>query len=189
MISGRKLLTFVIVSAMVLMLQLAVIAADKPAGNVLRLDCAGQIDIPQKDTVVGVTAFLSSEQNVGGFSLGFQYTGEGINVKEVTPTENLPKAGQFIVNVDSSNHTVLVGWVDFTGQMPIPKSSDLEVFTINFGVPQGARAQQVTIDSTFIEPAGHWVFSLKDGGSGKPAFINCEGAAITIGKPAATKEN
>lgn len=189
MTSGRRLVTVGLILAFVLLLQLSALAEEKAApANFLRLECPGQIDVPQKDTVVSVNAYLTLAQEIGGFSLGFRYDGEGVELKNVTVGPTLPKAGQFISNLDSLNHQMLIGWVDFTGQMPIPAGKDIPAFTMSFSVPKGAKAQFINIDSTFIAPAGHWVCSLKDGGSIAPAFFDCEGAAITIGKPAALKK-
>jgi hypothetical protein len=173
----------VAVFALVLFLQAPASAEpEKEPANLIRLACPGEIGIPSRDTTVTVDVYISNDRSIGGLSLGFRYSGQGIEIKEVTGSAELPKGGKVITNISPEKQEILLGWIDFTGKMPLPAGKDLKAFTFTFAIAKGTKAQQINIDSTFVMPAGYWVFSPNGGGQVVPAYSDCGKADIIIGK-------
>ena len=179
---GRLIPALVFTFVLVLQAPLGAEPEKEPA-NLVRLACPGEIGIPSRDTTVMVDVYISNDRSIGGLSLGFQYSGQGIELKEVVGSANLPKGGQIITNNRPEKQEILLGWIDFTGKKPLPAGKDVKAFTFTFAIPKGTKAQQINIDSTFVAPAGHWVFSPNGGGQLVPAYSDCGNAEITIGKP------
>ncbi|MFH2054885.1 MAG: hypothetical protein ABIJ61_02905, partial [bacterium] len=133
---------------------------------------------PGVDAAVPVTIF--NDENVGGFSLGFSWDSPDITVDSVSFVGS--RATPFFAVapvIDNANQTVLTGWVDFTGALPLTPGDGL-VLTIWFHVPPSTPDQFVYLDSTFIPPAGTFVLSLISGGSASPEY---QGNFIKIGDP------
>lgn len=184
MTCAKLTLILALMFASLLLLQSPLLAGSPgESGTSIRLDCPGPIGVPSQDTTVTVDLYITNSKALGGLSLGFKYAGDGIKLKDVMPSDDLPKAGQFLTSRHDKKNQVLLGWVDFSARAPLPVGKDVKFCTLTFDVPKGAKAQRIDIDSSFVAPAGYWVCSVSGGGQLRPEYIDCGAADIVIGTP------
>jgi hypothetical protein len=157
--------------------------------NIVRLECPTQISAVGQDTTVEIDVYLSTDIELGGFSLGFSYSGDGIEVTSLTAGADLPEGGQAISKLVAEENLALLGWVDFTAKNPIPITEELKALTITVKIPKGVSPLSVDFDSAFVPPAGQFLFSPQKGGQLVPAFRDCGDKDLIIGKPEAVKSD
>ncbi|MFH2055221.1 MAG: Ig-like domain-containing protein [bacterium] len=147
------------------------------------LECPAAITNPATDTAVPVKVnYTIGNVPAGGFSLGFHYDSDIIEVDSISKIgTHLPQALFFTpTKIDLDSNTILAGYADFTGVMPIPAGDSGLAFTLWFTVPGGTTDHCVDIDSSFVPPAGQFIFA-QTSGSITPAYIDCGTEDLTIG--------
>lgn len=146
------------------------------AGNEVIIDCPLNIDVPAETDTINVNVYWSNDQPVSGFSLGFHYDSDLITVVGRSTTgSQVPNPAFFTpALVDPVNHFILVGWADYTAANPIPVTTNGFMFSLQFEIPAGVDPHCVDIDSSFVPPAGYWVFSLPSGGQLMPNYVDCD---------------
>jgi hypothetical protein len=153
------------------------------AGNEIILDCPVEVDVPTDTDTILVDVYWSNDIPIGGFSLGFHYDSDLIEAigRDASASE-VPNPAFFTPPlIDPTNNLILVGWADFTGAMPIPPTTNGFMFTLQFEMAAGVEPHCVDIDSSFVPPAGDWIFSTTDGGSIVPGFVDCDWEIIIGG--------
>jgi hypothetical protein len=155
----------------------------------VHITCPIEFDPPSQDTVIDIPIYCSNDVNIGGFSLGFSYNSEMVEIDSVNawgsviPT-TIPLPGfPPILNVapDPANNRILVGWYDSDFQHPITPHVDGYWFTLKMSVRTGIGAACINVDSTFIPPAGYFIMSPSSGGQITPTLTDCGSQDINIG--------
>ncbi len=130
------------------------------------------------DVGVPVTAYNSHP--IGGYSLGMTWSSTDVTYDSISYIgTRLPASSFKIVTANNPNRTVLVGFADLTASNPLPVGDGL-LFTIWYSVAPAAPDQFVSIDTTFVPPAGTWEFVPAGGLGFGPQFKEGE---IKIGNP------
>ncbi|MFH2056065.1 MAG: HYR domain-containing protein, partial [bacterium] len=148
------------------------------------LNCPVVVTPPSVNTAVPVEVhYTVGTVNVGGFSLGFHYDSDVIEIDSMSKIgTDLPQPFFFTpVAINTDLNTILVGYADFTGVLPMPPGDSGLAFTLWFTVPGGTDNHCVDIDSMFVPPAGNFIFSRQTGGSIVPEWVDCGTADIQIG--------
>ncbi len=130
--------------------------------------------------VVGVPVTLYNDENLGGYSLGIKWDSDDITMDSTSwiGTRMDWHLEMFDLR-DNTARVVLEGAIDTQAKHPITPGDSL-LFTMWFTVAAGAADQYVTLDSTFVPPAGDFILSIASGGSITPEFHKGE---IKIGNP------
>jgi hypothetical protein len=135
---------------------------------------------------VGIPVYLSNNVSLGGFSLGFNYGSNDVEITSVSTAGSvLPAlgAGDFLTAFHPNNNNLLVLWLDHSGSRPLAPQVGGLGFTLWMRVPVGTPSQWVNIDSTFVPPAGFFIFAPKSGSSISPAYSDCGVGDVKIGDP------
>ncbi len=148
--------------------------------NRIRIDCPVTIDSPSQDTVVSVDVYLTNDSNIGAFSLGFVHNSSSIEIDTFVAGPALPPGSSMFGKTNEADNTVLVGWADFTNQNPIPPTHDERAFSLLLRIPAGTPPQSISLDSTFVAPAGYWLLAFPSGGDARPALDDCGSADVII---------
>lgn len=141
------------------------------------IKCPVEVTPPAVDTPVPVEIhYTIGDAPMGGFSMGFHYDSDIVDVDSISKIgTNLPQPIFFTPTlIDNAQNTVLTGYADFTGIMPIPAGDSGLAYTIWFTVPAGTDGECVDIDSVFVPPAGSFIFSAQSGGSVTPLLTQCD---------------
>jgi hypothetical protein len=153
--------------------------------NRVILNCPATITNPAVDTPVPVEVLYTvGAVPVGGFSLGFHYDSDIIEVDSMSTIGSGVTQPLFFTPtvIDTDANTILVGWADFTAIMPLPAGDSALAFTLWFTVPGGTVDHCVDIDSMFVPPAGEFIFAASTGGSLTPTYVDCDLEDIVIGE-------
>jgi hypothetical protein len=155
------------------------------AGERVILDCPAVVVPPAVDTPVGVQVhYVAGDGAIGGFSLGFHYDSDIIEIDSMSSIGSDVTQPAFFTPtlIDTDANTILVGWADFSSMFPLPAGDSGLAFTLWFTVPGGTDNHCVDIDSMFVPPAGEFIFSAQTGGSIVPAWESCGLEDIIIGE-------
>ena len=148
--------------------------------NRIRIDCPVTIDSPGHDTLVNVDIYLTCDSNIAAFSLGFVHNSRDVEIDTFLPGPALPPGTTTYGVTDEDSNTILVGWFDLSTRNPIPPTQDERVFSLVLRVPAGAPSQSLSLDSTFVAPAGYWLLAFLGGGDARPALDDCGAADVII---------
>lgn len=153
------------------------------AVNSIRLDCPVEKPTVTGDSV-GINVYLTNDVTIGGFSLGFGYNSNDIEVTSVQqgPALTIPGGfGNFLTQFKPAENKVLTGWINFTPLTPMPThASEVLLMTLWVRVPLGTPAQCVNFDSTFVAPGGFWVLTPQSGGGISPDYVDCGTSELSI---------
>ncbi len=178
----RKLLTTSVMLVAVGLLVAAVTPDVLLAANTISLECPVDKPIVDGDSI-GVNVYIQNDDPLGGFSLGFSYNSNDIEISSISQGPALSFGGSisFLTTLKPDQNKVLAGMLNFNPALPMPSySTPTLLFTLWFQVPNGTPAQCVNIDSTFVPPAGPFVVSPQSGGTVTPDYIDCGDADLSI---------
>ncbi len=135
---------------------------------------------------VGIPILIYNEEFMGGFSLGFQYNSDYVEVTSIDYAGSFlgpAQLGFALASFRPEDNQILIGWADFTGGLPIaPTASDhAELYChLNLRALPGATPQTIDLDSTFVIPGGAFILtvdtnSTSQGGliSITPHYVDC----------------
>lgn len=147
----------------------------------LKIGCPIEFEAPTQDTVIDIPIYATNVENLGGFSLGFHYNSDMVEIDSVNawgsvipttiPLPGFPPILNVVTKPDSN--LILIGWYDSDFQHPILPHTDGYWFTLKMSVKAGISPSCIDIDSSFVPPAGDFIFSPSSGGQLTPEFINC----------------
>lgn len=152
------------------------------ADNIIRLGCPIDKPIVDGDSV-GIPVYIVNDTPLGGFSLGFSYNSNDVEVTSVQagPALQTEGSGNFLKQFKPLENKVLTGWVNFTPEFPLEvHATEALLLTLWVRIPLGTPAQCVNFDSTFVAPAGTFVLAPQGGGSIAVAFVDCGTAELNI---------
>lgn len=131
--------------------------------------------------IFDVPVYLFADEAISALSLGLKWSSPA-NVRYHSAVLNPAwQTGDytFSTQIDRSDTTIgLVGLGAYTFDpvFPIPASNDAQLlFTVKFQTKTGAVPTLISIDSSFFPPAGPWLLSPAEGGTGDgicPEFVN-----------------
>lgn len=152
------------------------------AENRTILECPIEVPVVDGDSVA-VPIYFSNDIALGAFTQGFTWDSDSLYVSSVDFSNSFHIGSNGYANATLRNDLkkVLIGWVDFSSLVPIPPQDSGLMCVIYFQVPIGTPDQCVNIDSSFVPPAGTFVFSPTTGGSITPNYYDCSVGDIIIG--------
>ena len=175
------------------------LAMDLGSCDTVRLGCPVAVDfgtIGIGDSIA-VPSYIWNDFPVGGFSLGFHHDGVGLRFASGW---SIPANSAIIVGarlfktptmVSEIGDTILFGWADFFGSMPIPATTGSEGALIGefYFKLMDTVSQVVHVDSTFVRPAGRFALAVLNPSPGltrtaSPRYTHCNSGDLIIGNPA-----
>jgi hypothetical protein len=152
------------------------------AENRIMLDCPVAVPSPDGDSVP-VYVYYGNDVELGGLSIGFHYDSDDIECTSVDYSQSYWMSNHGVTSpvYRPEWNMVLVGWFDFTAVEPIPPQDSGLFCILWFQVPAGTTPQCVNIDSTFVPPAGEFIFSPAAGGQLTPNYYDCSTGDMNIG--------
>ncbi len=159
------------------------------ASDEVRLDCPVVMPVPSQDTVIDIPVYATNVEDLAGFSLGFHYNSDMVEIDSVNAwwsviPADIPIPGfPPILNVvaDTANNVILVGWYDSSIDDPITPSQDGFWFTLKMTVKAGTGPTCIDIDSIFVPPTYNFIFEPDAGGEVTPNFVDYGSCDIMIG--------
>ena len=152
------------------------------AANIIRLGCPIDKPIVDGDSV-GIPVYITNDIPVGGFSLGFSYSSNDVEVTSVQagPALATGGSGNFLRQFKPAENKVLTGWINFTPELPLEiHATEALLMTLWVRVPIGTPAQCVNFDSSFVPPAGSFVLAPQEGGTIDVDYVDCGTAELNI---------
>ena len=152
------------------------------AANIIRLGCPIDKPIVDGDSV-GIPVYIVNDTPLGGFSLGFSYNSDNVEVTSVQPGPAVQTdgSGNFLKQFKPLENKVLTGWINFTPEFPLDiHATEALLMTLWVRIPIGTPAQCVDFDSAFVAPAGTFVLAPQGGGSIDLEFVDCGTAELNI---------
>ncbi len=185
-LAARFTIGLVILAAIFLMTGTA-FGQNDSTNNYFRIDCPTTVTDLTPDTFIDVPVYIANSAALGGFSYGFNYNSDHIEIDSVISGPALVTGGfgSFLFNKNTAANTVLVGWINFVPALPLVPhavgAGEAVVFTLRFKIQPGATDATVNVDTAFVPPAGFLTFSLAAGGDIAPGFIDCGAGDIILG--------
>ena len=170
-------ITFIALALMLCMI------APLRAENSVQLDCPVWLPVPSQDTTIRIPVYISNDDSLGATTLGFQ-----INSNMIFPI-GIDTVGSIVPNPFSLRQLIIgrkiqVGFTTI-GDIPyVPPQQGGLLVSIVCSVPAGHWELPITIDTTFVPPAGYFMYScLIDGlvTTVFPDYQDCEPFNIYIG--------
>ncbi len=169
------------------------VTCELPVGeNTIILGCPVEAMGNTGDSVA-IPVYLKSDTALAGFSCGFQFNSEDIEITSVDLTGSVIALDQgvFQYNVfpdfSADYGKVTVGWYYIPLALtPVPVQDSGLLFTIWVKIQSGTLAQTVDIDTTSsfaTNPDIEFILSPVGGGSIKPGYNDCGSADLIIVNP------
>ncbi|MGB5106845.1 MAG: T9SS type A sorting domain-containing protein [Candidatus Zixiibacteriota bacterium] len=178
----QRMIKLIVLIAMVMSFSSIIAPSALFAANVVRMDCP--IDKPVVDgDSVGIGIYITNDVTLGGFSLGFSYSSNDVEVTSVQQGPALVTGGfgNFLVQLKPAENKILTGWLNFTPAVPMPiHATEVLLMTLWVQVPIGTPAQCVNFDSVFVSPAGYFLFAPQAGGDIKAEYSDCGASELNI---------
>lgn len=156
--------------------------------DTIRLGCEEATLPPnmQLGDSIRLPIYIWNDYPIGGFSLGFKHTGSQIRFGEgweIPINSVVPPAvhsHQTPTLVTEGGDSVLIGWVDMTGQHPIPPTGEQSAKLLGYIFLKFEQlvSQTIAIDSAWVPPAGDFEITVLNPSPGKvmglaPKFVAC----------------
>src|SRR5690606_6021025 len=136
-LAARFTIGLVILAAIFLMSGTA-FGQDNSTNNYFRIDCPTNVTDLTPDTFIDVPVYIANSVALGGFSYGFNYNSDFIEIDSVISGPALVTGGfgQFLFSKSTDNNTLLVGWINFVPALPLVPhtvgAGEAVVFTMRF---------------------------------------------------------
>jgi hypothetical protein len=149
---------------------------DLGARDTVRLGCPVTVNEIVPGDSFAVPLYLWNDYSVYGFSLGFQYDNDFVEITSFDLTGGIIDTAahqfQLFKGVPAGNRALL-GWADLAFATPIaPRTADTAELLLTMYVTflEGATPDTIDLDSTYIDPAGDFILSV-DSATGAPPKI------------------
>ncbi|MCC6964050.1 MAG: hypothetical protein IT585_12415 [candidate division Zixibacteria bacterium] len=139
---------------------------------------------PDESDSIGIPVYIRNELQIGAFSLGFSYDSDLYEMTSAVKGPGMPSGGSFYVRPRPAENKMFVGWVDLMVTNPIgvhASGSEALLFTMYLRKSPGASSGCIDINSSFVDPAGPFIFSAQTGGTIVPALVDCGTCDVQIG--------
>ncbi|MFH2054390.1 MAG: dockerin type I domain-containing protein [bacterium] len=150
--------------------------ADIGAADTVRIGCPLEISPAVEGDSFGIPVYLWCDEDVYGFSLGFNYNSDLVEIVSWDLTGGVvPVAAHENVYAHflPEQNTALVGWIDLTFELgidPMASGPAQLLGTMYMKVVGQVDDLDVDLDSVFVGPAGDFIIAA-DSGSGATPFI------------------
>ncbi len=178
----QRLLKLMVLTVMIVSLSSIIAPSALFSANIIRLGCPVEKAVVDGDSV-GIGVYITNDTPLGGFSLGFGYNSNDIEITSVKQGPALATGGSssFKVQLKPLDNRVLTGWINFDPDFPLQVNpTEVLLMTLWVRVPLGTPAQCVDFDSAFVGPAGYFVISPSDGGVVDVDYADCGTAELSI---------
>lgn len=161
-------------------------ASGLPAANQIRLGTP----VIQNPLSVGdsieIPVYVTNDTLLGAFTLGFKWNTTHLKVTSTNldnwPGTALQLGGWQELFFGGDTSMVLIGWIDLSGKRPFAKhTSEVELCRLNAVVQPGAVWECVDFDTTFVPPAGAFIFAPKVGDKIVPDYVDAGAVDVIIG--------
>lgn len=150
--------------------------ADIGEADTVRIACPLEISPAVDGDSFGVPVYLWSDEDVYGFSFGFHYNSELVEIVAWDLTGGVvPELAHenAYVNFLPEQNTALVGWIDLTfelGVAPMASGPGQLLGTMYMKINGAVDDETIDLDSIFVAPAGDFIIAA-DSGSGSTPYI------------------
>jgi hypothetical protein len=150
-----------------------------PTGNNhVDIGCPLEVVIRQEDDSIGLPVYLTNDAALKSLSLGFRCNSA---VAEITGLDTagtiVPDAMGLIYKLVPGENKLLLGYI---GLDDISPQEEGLLATLWITITGGTPEQTIDLDSTFVSPAGEFIFSASDGGTIIPDYYDCGSSEIAI---------
>jgi len=149
--------------------------------NQVRIECPVVKPTAVAGDSIAIKVHITNEDNLGGFTVGFSYNSDMVEVTSVAKGTIIPAGTTFKKTFVPESNQVLVGWVDTGGDDPILPQVDGLAATLYMRLLPGVTPHCVDLDSVYIPPAGPFIFAPAAGGKITPEYSDCGLQDIKIG--------
>jgi hypothetical protein len=168
-------------------------ASEPPAADQVRIEAPViQLTAVAGDSVA-IKVHLTNSVGLGGFSLGFSYNSEMVEITRVTAAPMISGltelGGVFKRTLVPASNQVLVGWYDSGTDATLVPQTDGLAFTMYMKLLPGVTAHCVNLDSVYVPPAGPFIFAPVEGGKLTPAYVDGGTVDVIIGGPTCPSAN
>lgn len=178
----NRLFKLIVFTVMTISILLIISPTALFSANIIRLGCPIDKPVVNGDSV-GIPVYITNDLAVGGFSLGFSYNSNDVEVTSVQagPALATGGSGNFLRQFKPAENKVLTGWINFTPELPLEVHlTEALLMTLWVRIPIGTPAQCVDFDSAFVAPAGAFVIAPQDGGAINVDYADCGTAELNI---------
>ena len=178
----QRMLKLMVLIVMVMSLSSIIAPNALFAANTVRLGCPVDKPVVDGDSVA-IPVYITNDVTLGGFSLGFSYNSNDVEVTSVQQGPGLVTGGfgNFLTQFKPAENKLLTGWLNFTPASPMPvHATEVLLFTLWVKIPIGTPAQCVNFDSAFVSPGGFFLFSPQAGGNLNVEYSDCGTSELNI---------
>jgi pimeloyl-ACP methyl ester carboxylesterase len=160
------------------------VTSSASAVNEVRIECPVVSPTAVAGDSIAIKVHITNDVNLGAFVLGFHYNSDMVEITSVLKGPVIPTGTTFKKTFVPLSNQVLIGYVDMSGgDAPIIPQTDGLAFTLYMKLLPGVTAHCVDIDSTYIPPAGPFIFSPVAGYMIRPAYVDCGICDVVIPSP------
>lgn len=159
------------------------VGTDTLACDTVRIGCPQITASVIEGDSIAIPVYLWTDETVGGFSLGFTYNYDFVEITSVSSAGSaIPAPVILLTTFKPDDNQVLIGWLDFTGFGNVPVTGQATgklLFTMYMKVLPGASTQRINVDSVFVPPAGPFELTVNHGTPTKrshkivPVYSDC----------------
>ncbi|MCK4856404.1 MAG: dockerin type I repeat-containing protein, partial [candidate division Zixibacteria bacterium] len=160
-------------------------------GNQITLGCPVQMMPPYPDSVA-VPIYITNDTTLVALSLGFHYNSDDVVIRSLDTAGSVlpenwhielsyPADTSYFWPVPDSNQVIIVAFAGISESFHYLEAQTGGLLTtIWLQIVPDAPAQEIDLDTTFIVPAGEFLFAVKGGGAIRPAYSDCNSADIIL---------
>jgi hypothetical protein len=157
-----------------------------PAANQIRIDCPAPVTTIVPGDSIQIPVRIVNDTLLAAFSLGFEWNSSQVKITSVDWTGSIITGTQLggvqEMYPGGDTNVILIGWIDLSGKKPLAKHlTEGLLCTFNMLVLDGATPQCIDIDSTYVPPAGAFIFSPKVGNKIIPNYADCGTSDVILG--------
>ena len=152
----------------------------QPTGNnYVKIDCPLTIESGDTDDSLAIEIYINNDVELSAFAIGLSYNSDDVEVTSIDMTGSvLPQPFNLFYKLLPDSNQLLLGYVPVDETLSI--QSEGLIATLWIRIPAGISGQTINIDSTFVGPAGDFIFSPLSGGTIIPGYVDCGTEDITI---------
>lgn len=164
-----------------------VVTSSASAVNEVRIECPVVSQTAVAGDSIAISVHITNDVAIGGFSLGFHYNSDMVEITQVTAGPMISAltefGGVFRRTFEPISNQVLVGWYDSGTEAPLVPQVDGLAFTLYMKLLPGVITHSIDIDSVYVPPSGPFIFSEIAGGTIKPGYVDCGTEDVVISLP------
>ncbi len=161
--------------------------------NYLRLGCPVNAPLTA-GSYIEVPVYMANSATLGGFTFGFTYNSDMIEIDSVLPGPAMNPEGSFKRTLNAAANTVLAGWISLDPAVFIDThapgaATEGLAFRLKFKVQSTVTDGCIDIQAAIIPPAGFPLFAFTEGTDVVPGYMDCGTEEIILGAGCAVVNN